>query len=325
MDNRKIFIGNLDFNVKENELKMLLSKSGTVVSIKLHQKKGYSFAEMSTAEEALEVVKQLDGLNFKNREIRASLLMKKNKAKSTAVKRYREKGAAFSAKKKADEAAAKDRNEKSRGSSRSQSGGRGESRSSSYNKPQSGFNRGSRFSRDEDRTSEGRESRGRDYSYSRERTGDDEDSQSRRPERKGWAGSPAYSSKSSRYGIDGGEEYKENGNRPKWKKPFSRERYPGGFKKAGSGPAVKAWTAVKPERFKRDNEGPERGDADKNKRDGNRGTGFSGGGYSGSSSGNRNPSAWGKKGTGRRNVSNPSGPKSRGTGGRNPGGRQGRG
>lgn len=153
---------------------------------------------------------------------------------------------------------------------------------------------------------------------------DEDGSQSGRPERKGWAGKPAYSSKSSRYGKDAGEEYKEDGSRFKKKKPFSGERYPGGFKKDRSATPVKAWTAVKPERIKRDDEAPERGEADRKKRDGRTGTGFSGGGYSGSSSGNRNPSAPGKKGTGRRNISNPSGPKSRGTGDRNSGGRQGR-
>ncbi|PKL15532.1 MAG: RNA-binding protein, partial [Spirochaetae bacterium HGW-Spirochaetae-5] len=42
MENKKVFIGNLDFEVTEGELKNLLLKYGVVVSIKMHQKKGYA-------------------------------------------------------------------------------------------------------------------------------------------------------------------------------------------------------------------------------------------------------------------------------------------
>lgn len=92
MENKRVFIGNLNFEVTESELKTLLSKYGTVLTIKLNQKKGYAFIEMSDAAEAVKVINKLDGVKFKDREIRASLEMKASKAKSLSVKKYKERG-----------------------------------------------------------------------------------------------------------------------------------------------------------------------------------------------------------------------------------------
>ena len=338
MDNRKIFIGNLDFNVNEGELKRLLSDCGTVVSLKLHQKKGYAFAEMGEAEEAAAAVKKLDGFNFKSREIRVSLEMKKSRAKSSTARRFKERGAAFTAKQRATEAAGKERNEKSRGSSRSKPGERGRGFPSSSGKPGTGYKSGSsRSSGYRERSGEGSgESRtgsrfGRDSRDSREVDGG---SENRRPERKGWAGKPSYSSKSSRYGKDAGEEYKEDSSRRYERKDSSSGEYPGGFKREKRGAAgsqVRVWTSSKPGGTKKredapDRVRPERGDRKDVPAD--RRTDSSRGGYAGDSSQkmNRTPGARGdsskrpaasssqnRGGTGRRNVSNPSGGKSRGT------------
>jgi len=358
MDNRKIFIGNLDFNVNEGELKRLLSDCGRVVSLKLHQKKGYAFAEMGEAEEAAAAVKKLDGLNFKSREIRVSLEMKKSRAKSATARRFKEKGAAFIAKQRATEAAGKERNEKSRGSSRSKPGERGRGFSSSSGKPGTGYKSGSsRSSGYGDRTGEGSgESRtgsrfGRDSRDSRERRDSREvegSSDTGRPERKGWAGKPSYSSKSSRYGKDAGEEYKEDSSRRYERKDSSSgEGYPGGFKKEKRGAAgsqVRVWTASKPGGPKKRGDAPERVRPERPERKdkpGERRTDSSRGGYAGDSSQkiNRTPGARGdsskrpaapsgasRGGTGRRNVSNPSAGKTRGdSGDRRPKGRPGRG
>ena len=202
MDNRKIFIGNLDYNISEGELKRLLSGYGTVVNLKLHQKKGYALAEMGGAEEAAAAVKKLDGFNFKNRELRVSLEMKKSRAKSATARRFKEKGAAFSAKQKAAEAAGKERNEKSRGSSRSRPGERGRGFSSSSGRPGTDYKSGSsRSSGYGGRSGEGRTG----YRFGHDNREFEEENETRRPERKGWVGKPAYSSKSSRYGKDAGE------------------------------------------------------------------------------------------------------------------------
>jgi len=343
MDNRKIFIGNLDFNVNEGELKRLLSDCGTVVSLKLHQKKGYAFAEMGEAEEAAAAVKKLDGFNYKSRELRVSLEMKKSRAKSATARRFKEKGAAFTAKQKATEAAGKVRNEKSRGSSRSKPGERGRGFSSSSGRPGTGYKSGSsRSSGYRERSGEDSgESRtgsrfGRDSRDSRDSREVEGGSENRRPERKGWAGKPAYSSKSSRYGKDAGEEYKEDSSRRYGRKDSSSGEYPGGFKREKRGAAgsqVRVWTSSKPGGPKKREDAPDRVRPERSDRidkpDDKR-TGSSRGGYAGDSSQRvkrtsegrgdspRRPgasSSQNRGGTARRNVSNPAGGKSRGTSG----------
>ncbi len=92
----ELFIGNLDFAVTEEEVKTLLSVYGTVLTIKMRNKKGYAFAEMSEEKEADEAILKLDGIKYKDREIRISLKMKAGKAKSLTKKRYHERVEKFS-------------------------------------------------------------------------------------------------------------------------------------------------------------------------------------------------------------------------------------
>lgn len=92
MDNKTLFIGNLNFEVTEADLRNLLSKYGTVADIKMHQKKGYAIVEMSTAGEAAEAVQKLDGTMFRDREVRIKLEMKPGRARSESVRRYKERG-----------------------------------------------------------------------------------------------------------------------------------------------------------------------------------------------------------------------------------------
>jgi hypothetical protein len=335
MDNRKIFIGNLDFNISENELKRFLSGYGSVVNLKLYQKKGYAFAEMSTDEEASAAVKKLDGFNFKNREIRASLVIKKNKAKSATARRFRETGAAFAAKKRAEESAGKKRNEESRGSSRSKPGERGRGFASSGSRPGTGYKSGnSRSSGYTGRSDEGADERRSGSRFERDSRDRDGGSESGRPERKGWAGKPVYSSKSSRYGKDAGEEYREDsGRRYGSKKSSAGGGYPGGFKREKRGSAgaqVRVWTASKPAGFKKREDAPERERPKRRADSFDRGdAGDSSQRMSRTPGGRGNPSnrsgassGFNRGGTGRRNVS---GNPGRASGGRNPKGRSGRG
>jgi len=96
MENKKVFIGNLNFEVTESDLKTLLSKYGTVINIRMHNKKGYAFAELSNADEAANVIRKLDGMMYKQREIHASPEMKPGKAKKASVKKYKERGKKYS-------------------------------------------------------------------------------------------------------------------------------------------------------------------------------------------------------------------------------------
>ena len=92
MENKRVFIGNLDFSATEAELKSLLSKFGSVVSVRMKQKKGHAFIEMENAEEAAQAVAQLDGTKHKDREIRLSLYMNARKARTVSVRQYKDRG-----------------------------------------------------------------------------------------------------------------------------------------------------------------------------------------------------------------------------------------
>jgi RNA recognition motif-containing protein len=102
MENKNVFIGNLDFAVTEEEIKTLLSDYGTVVHIKMRKKKGCAFIEMSNAEEAALAIEKLNGATFKDREVRISLEIKKSKAKALSIKKYNERTESFSRQKKSE-------------------------------------------------------------------------------------------------------------------------------------------------------------------------------------------------------------------------------
>lgn len=70
-----IYVGNLNYRVKENELKQALSEYGTVSSVKVitdretGRSKGFAFVEMPDDEEASRVIAQLNGAEFAGRQI----------------------------------------------------------------------------------------------------------------------------------------------------------------------------------------------------------------------------------------------------------------
>ncbi len=88
MEHKKLFMGNLDFAVTEGDVKTLLSDYGTVVNIKMSKKKGCAFIEMSDEAEAALAIKKLNGIMFKDREVRISLEIKASKAKAISINNY---------------------------------------------------------------------------------------------------------------------------------------------------------------------------------------------------------------------------------------------
>ena len=131
MENKKVFIGNLNFEVTEGDLKKLLTQFGTVVNVRMYQKKGYAFAEMGNADEAANVIRKLDGTIYKEREINASLELRPGKAKSVSVKKYKERGAKFSKEKSGEISEYETRRGKHNGSVKSVSGNNDRNRPSS--------------------------------------------------------------------------------------------------------------------------------------------------------------------------------------------------
>jgi len=102
MENRKLFIGNLNFAATEEELKTLFSDYGTVVHIKMQRKKGCAFIEMSSEAEAALAIEKLNGAMFMDREVRVSLEMKAKEARALSIKKYNERAEGFSRRKKSE-------------------------------------------------------------------------------------------------------------------------------------------------------------------------------------------------------------------------------
>ena len=70
-----IYVGNLDFKVKENDLKHLFEDFGEVSTAKIiidkynGTSKGFGFVVMDAKDEAQKAIDKLNGSNFQNRDI----------------------------------------------------------------------------------------------------------------------------------------------------------------------------------------------------------------------------------------------------------------
>jgi RNA recognition motif-containing protein len=71
----KLYVGNLPYAAKEEEIKQHFSQAGTVTSVALiidrasGRAKGFGFVEMSTAEEAQKAISMFNGQDFMGRAI----------------------------------------------------------------------------------------------------------------------------------------------------------------------------------------------------------------------------------------------------------------
>jgi len=71
----KLFIGNLPYNVTENELTDIFSSYGNIVSTKLvvdhftDQPKGFGFVEMASRGEGHKAMEDLNGKEYKHRQL----------------------------------------------------------------------------------------------------------------------------------------------------------------------------------------------------------------------------------------------------------------
>lgn len=70
-----IYVGNLDYNINDQDLERFFAEYGTVESAKIiidkynGRSKGFGFVEMSNEEEALKAIKELNGATLENREM----------------------------------------------------------------------------------------------------------------------------------------------------------------------------------------------------------------------------------------------------------------
>ncbi len=78
-EERKIYIGNLDYGVTEDDLKQVLEGKGLqakdlkIITDRLTgRSKGFGFAEFENEDDAKKAVSSLDGFDFKGRKLRVN-------------------------------------------------------------------------------------------------------------------------------------------------------------------------------------------------------------------------------------------------------------
>ena len=81
---KKLYVGNLDFTVKESELKDLFSEYGEVNAVNIitdkmtNRSKGFAFVEMLKDSSAEEAAKALNGKEVSGREIKVNVAKDRN-------------------------------------------------------------------------------------------------------------------------------------------------------------------------------------------------------------------------------------------------------
>ncbi len=75
----KVYVGNLPFSATNDSITEAFSAEGTVTSANVimdretNRSKGFGFVEMSTEEEANNVIKSFNGKDFEGRDLKVSL------------------------------------------------------------------------------------------------------------------------------------------------------------------------------------------------------------------------------------------------------------
>ena len=88
---KKLFIGNLPFEVNDADLRTVLAVAGTVVDArvvlnkKTGRSKGYGFVEMETEALALEAVKKFEGATLNERALTVQIATVKDEAKQESA------------------------------------------------------------------------------------------------------------------------------------------------------------------------------------------------------------------------------------------------
>ena len=81
----KLYVGNLNYQTQENELRDLFAQHGEVVSSNVitdrdtGRSRGFGFIEMGTEEEAQAAVRALDGQDFDGRQLKVNEAKPQNK------------------------------------------------------------------------------------------------------------------------------------------------------------------------------------------------------------------------------------------------------
>jgi RNA recognition motif-containing protein len=70
MQGSKLYVGNLNYAVTNQQLEELFANHGTVKSVNIIEGKGFGFVEMSSSEEAEKAKEDLNETDFNNRPLK---------------------------------------------------------------------------------------------------------------------------------------------------------------------------------------------------------------------------------------------------------------
>ena len=78
MDNNKVYVGNLSYQLTEDDLRDTFAKAGNVLSVRIitdsmsGRSKGFGFVEMENEEAAKKAIEELDGTDIQGRNIKVA-------------------------------------------------------------------------------------------------------------------------------------------------------------------------------------------------------------------------------------------------------------
>ncbi len=88
MQGSKLYVGNLNYSVVNDELEELFSNYGVVKEVKIIEGKGFGFIEMSNQSEAEKAREALSGFEFKGRILRVDEARPRKNRPRRGYRRY---------------------------------------------------------------------------------------------------------------------------------------------------------------------------------------------------------------------------------------------
>ena len=88
MQGSKLYVGNLDYSVTNEQLEELFSKYGKVSQIDVITGKGFGFVEMSDPAEAEKAKEELDGSDFGGRTLKVGEARPKKERPNREYRKY---------------------------------------------------------------------------------------------------------------------------------------------------------------------------------------------------------------------------------------------
>ncbi len=73
MENKKLYVGNLNYRVNQEDLSKHFEAYGEVVSVRIIEGKGFGFVEYGTDEDAAKAMEALNGTEFQGRTLRIDI------------------------------------------------------------------------------------------------------------------------------------------------------------------------------------------------------------------------------------------------------------